>query len=109
MHSQLTRAPPKEEVNAIFLAALREPLRTMYTIIDFRTSIKVQVIGWVMEMDKKSSWPTTGALQRALPTDKDLRFQQPVSKPKIKDRVMEKGYKRTQEEMNEMLREEWLY
>ena len=29
--------------------------------------------------------------------------------PSIKDRVMEEGYKRTREERNEILREEWMY
>ena len=38
MHSQLTRAPPEEEAKAVFLAALREPLRTMCAVIDFQTS-----------------------------------------------------------------------
>ena len=44
MHSQLSRAPPEEETKAIFLAALREPLRTVCTVIDFRTSTIDQVI-----------------------------------------------------------------
>ena len=38
MHSQFTRAPPEEEAKAVFLAALREPLRTMCAVIDFQTS-----------------------------------------------------------------------
>ena len=32
-----------------------------------------------------------------------------VLEPRIKDRVMEEGYKRTQEERNKMLREELVY
>ena len=32
-----------------------------------------------------------------------------LSEPRIKDRVMEEGYKGTWEERNEMLREEWVY
>ena len=36
-------------------------------------------------------------------------FSPKVSEPRIKDRVMQEGYKRTQEERNEMLREEWMY
>ena len=78
MHSQLTRTPPEEETRAIFLAALREPLRTVCTVIDFRTSTIDQVIDRVREMEKTSSWLTLGALQRALPTDEDLRFRQAI-------------------------------
>ena len=75
MHSQLTRAPPKAEVKAVFLAALREPLRTMCAVIDFRTNTIDQVIDQVMDMDKNSSWRTMGALRRPLPTEEDLRFR----------------------------------
>ena len=32
-----------------------------------------------------------------------------VSKPRVKDREMEEGCKRTREERNEVLREEWVY
>ena len=78
MHSQLTRAPPEEEAKTIILASLREPLRTVCAVIDFQTSTIDQVIAWVMEMDKNSSWLTMGALQRALPTEEDLRFRQVV-------------------------------
>ena len=78
MHSQLSRAPPEEETKAIFLAALREPLRTVCTVIDFRTSTVDQVIDRVREMEKSSSWLALGALQRALPTDEDLRFRQAI-------------------------------
>ena len=75
MHSQLSRAPPEEETKAIFLAALGELLCTVCTVIDFRTSTVDQVIDRVREMEKSSSWLALGALQRALPTDEDLRFQ----------------------------------
>ena len=35
LHSQLTRAPSEDEAKAVFLAALREPLRTMCAVLDF--------------------------------------------------------------------------
>ena len=38
LHNQLTRATPEDEAKAVFLAALREPLRTMCGVLDFRTS-----------------------------------------------------------------------
>ena len=78
MHSQLSRAPPEEETKAIFLAALREPLRTVCTVIEFRTSTIDQVIDQVREMEKSNSWLAMEALQRALPTDEDLRFRQVI-------------------------------
>ena len=78
MHNQLTRALPEQEVKAIFLATLREPLQTMCAVIDFQTSTIDQVIDRVMEMDKSSSWLTMEALQWALPTKEDLRFRQVV-------------------------------
>ena len=68
MHSQLTRASPKEEAKAIFLAALREPLRTVCAVIDFRTSTINQVIDRVMDMEKTSLWLTMGALHCTLLT-----------------------------------------
>ena len=78
MHNQLSRAPPEAEAKAIFLAALREPLRTVCAVIDFRTSTIDQVIERVREMEKTSSWLTMGALQRTLPTEEDLRFRQAI-------------------------------
>ena len=76
LHSQLTRAPPEDDAKAVFLAALREPLRAMCGILDFRTSTIDQVIDRVLEMDKTSSFLSMGALQRALPKEEDLRFRQ---------------------------------
>ena len=38
MHNNLTRAPPEEEAKAVFLATLREPLRTVCVVIDFWAS-----------------------------------------------------------------------
>ena len=78
MHCQLSRAPPEAETKAIFLAALREPLRTVCTVIEFRTSTIDQVIDQVREMEKSNSWLAMEALQRALPTDEDLRFRQVI-------------------------------
>ena len=48
LHIQLTRAPPEDESKAVFLAALREPLRTMCGVLDFRTSTMDQVIDRVL-------------------------------------------------------------
>ena len=75
MHNQLTRAPPEKEPKAVFLAALGEPLRIVCAIIDFLTRTIDQVIDWVMDMEKTSSWLTMGALQRALSTEEDLQFR----------------------------------
>ena len=36
------------------------------------------------------------------------RFWSSLSEPRVKDREMEEGYKRTREERNEVLREEWV-
>ena len=78
MHCQLSRAPPEAETKAIFLAALWEPLHTMCTVIDFRTSTVDKVIDRVREMEKSSSWLAMGALQRALPTEENLCFRQAI-------------------------------
>ena len=56
LHTQLTQAPPEDEAKAVFLVALREPLRTMCGLLDFRTSTVDQVIDRVLEMDKNSSF-----------------------------------------------------
>ena len=76
LHSQLTRAPPEDEAKTVFLAALREPLRTMCGVVDFRTSTVDHVIDRVLEMDKNSSFMSLGVLHRALPKEEDLRFRQ---------------------------------
>ena len=76
LHNQLTRAPPEDEAKAVFLAALREPLRTMCGVLDFRMSTMDQVIDRVLEMDKHSSFMSLGVLHRALPKEEDLRFRQ---------------------------------
>ena len=76
LHSQLTRAPPEDEAKAMFLAGLREPLRTMCGVLDYRTSSMDQVIDRVLEMDKNNSFMSLGALHRALPKEEDLRFRQ---------------------------------
>ena len=78
MHNQLTWAPPEAEVKAIFLVALPERLCTVCAVIDFRTSMIDQVIDRVIDMEKTSSSLTMGALQRALPTEEDLRFRQAI-------------------------------
>ena len=78
LHSQLMRAPPEDEAKAVFLAALREPLRTMCAVLDFQTCTINQVINQVLEMDKNSSLMLMGDLQRALPKDEDLRFRHVV-------------------------------
>ena len=52
LHRQLTRAPPEDEAEAVFLAALREPLWTMLAVLDFRTSTIDEVIDWVLDMDR---------------------------------------------------------
>ena len=75
LHNQLTRGPPEDEVKAVFLAALREPLRTMCVVLDFQTNTMDQVIDRVLEMDKRSSLMSMGALQRAFPKEEDLRFR----------------------------------
>ena len=75
LHNHLTKAPPEDEAKAVFLAALREPLRTMCGVVDFRTST-VQVIDRVLEMDKNSSFMSLGMLHQALPKEEDLRFRQ---------------------------------
>ena len=75
MHSQLTRASSEEEAKAIFLATLREPLRIVCAVIDFKTSMIDQVIDRVMDMEKTSSSLTMGALQQALPTKENLWFR----------------------------------
>ena len=38
-----------------------------------------------------------------------MRITWDMSEPRVKDRELEEGYKRTQEERNEVLREEWVY
>ena len=76
LHRQLTRAPPEDEAKAVFLDTLREPLRTMCVVLDFQTSTMDQVIDRVLEMDKRSSFMSLGALHRALPKEEDLRFRQ---------------------------------
>ena len=75
LHNQLTRAPLEDEAKAVFLAALREPLRTMCAVLDFRTSTMDQVIDRVLEIDKNSSLMSMGALQQALSKDEDLPFR----------------------------------
>ena len=57
------------------MAALREPLRTMCVVLDFRNNTMDQVIDRVLEMDKHSSFMSLGALHRALPKEEDLRFR----------------------------------
>ena len=52
LHIELTRAPPEDEAKAVFLAALREPLRTMLIVFDFGTSTMDEVIDRVLEMDR---------------------------------------------------------
>ena len=69
LHNQLTRAPPEDEVKALFLATLRETLRTMCGVLDFQTSTMDQVIDRLLEMDKYSSFMSLGALHRALPKE----------------------------------------
>ena len=76
LHSQLTRAPPEDEAKAVFLAALREPLRRMCGVLDFCTSPVDQVIHRVLEMDKNSSFMSLGMLHRALLKEEDVRFRQ---------------------------------
>ena len=76
LHNQLKRAPPEDEAKAVFLAALREPLRTMCGVLDFRTSTVDQVIDRVLEMEKNNSFMSLGMLHRALPKEEDLRFRQ---------------------------------
>ena len=44
LYNQLTRAPSKDEVKAILLAALWEPLWTMSTVLDFWSSTVDEVI-----------------------------------------------------------------
>ena len=44
LHNKLTRAPPEDEANAVFSAALWEPLRMMLTVFDFQTSTMDEVI-----------------------------------------------------------------
>ena len=44
LHSQLTRASLEDEAKAVFLAALREPVRTMCVVLDFWTSTMDQAI-----------------------------------------------------------------
>ena len=75
LHSQLTRAPPEDEAKAVFLAALREPLRTMCVVLDFRNNTMDQVIDRVLDMDKPNSLMLIGALQWALRKDEDLRIR----------------------------------
>ena len=76
LHSQLTRAAPKDEAKGVFLDALRESLRTMCGVLDFGASTVDQVIHWVLEMDKNSSFMSLGMLHGALPKEEDLRFWQ---------------------------------
>mgnify|MGYP000597861148 CR=1 FL=1 len=78
LHRQLTSAPLEDEAKAVYLAALRESLRTMCVVLDFRTNTIDQVVDQVLEMDKNSSLMSMGALQRALPKDEDLRFRHVV-------------------------------
>ena len=47
-HNQLKRADPEDEAKAVFLAALREPLRTMCAVLDFQTNTMDQVIDRVL-------------------------------------------------------------
>ena len=56
LHNQLTRAPLEDEAKVMFLAALREPLRRMCGVLDFRTSTMDHVIDRVLEIDKHSSF-----------------------------------------------------
>ena len=80
LHNQLTRAPPEDEVKAIFLAALQEPVQTMLAVLDFRTSIVDDVIEQVLEMDRaqNNNYMAMRALKHALPREEELRFQQAV-------------------------------
>ena len=47
LHNQLTRAPPEDEVKAIFLAALQEPVQTMLAVLDFRTRSLTGCLRWI--------------------------------------------------------------
>ena len=59
----MTRAPLVEEEKAVFLVVLREPLKILCTVLDFRTSMIDQVIDHVLEMGKNNTWMSMGALQ----------------------------------------------
>ena len=74
LHSQLTRAPSEEEAKTVLLAALREHLRAMCGVLEFRMSTMEQVIDRVLEMDKHSSFMSLGVLHRALLKEEDVRF-----------------------------------
>ena len=71
------RAPPEEDVKEIFLATLREPLRTTLVVLDFKTSTIDQVIYRVLDMDRAQNGNhlSMRALQQALSTKEDLRFR----------------------------------
>ena len=62
------------------MAALREPLRTTVAFLDFKTNPINQVIDGVLDMDgaQNRNHLTTKALQQALPTEDDLRFQRAI-------------------------------
>ena len=76
LHRQLTSAPLEDEAKAVYLAALRESLRTMCVVVDFRTNTIDQVVDRVLEKDKNNTLMSMGALQQALPKEEDLRFCQ---------------------------------
>ena len=91
LHSQLTREPPKDEAKAVFLAALREPLRAMCGVLDFRTSTMDQVIDRVLEIDKHSSLMSLGVLHRALPKEEDLSFGQALHSRHVSARATQRS------------------
>ena len=47
LHNQLTRAPPEDEAKAVFLIALREPLRTMCAVLNFLTRSSTVCWKWI--------------------------------------------------------------
>ena len=65
LHIELKRAPSEDEAKVVFLATLREPLRTTLSVFDFRTNTIDEVVDRVLEMDRaqNSNHMAMGALQ----------------------------------------------
>ena len=73
---QLARQPPEEDVKETFLSAVREQLRTILAMFDFKEQSLEQVIDKALLMDKTQSCNIMSmvSLQKSFPTVEELRF-----------------------------------
>ena len=69
-----------EDLTEMFLTALRKPLCTTLTVVELTGKTLENIINWLLRLDSVQTSQTMSmtALQRAMPTEEEMRFRQDV-------------------------------